>query len=110
MPDRIMYIQLKTGFNTDRGPSWIAWVRFSKTWRTAYVHGRTLHRVTGTAYANQDANFYDVETHEGFWVSGPKRDRTDGRYSSQQPAVDDDARAAYEAFLGGAPLPGRERG
>lgn len=57
MPSRIMYIQLKSGFNTDRGPSWIAWVRFTKTWRTAYVHGLTLHRTTGTAYANHDANF-----------------------------------------------------
>jgi hypothetical protein len=40
----IMYVQLKTGYDTDRGPSWIAWVRFSKTWNTAYIHGRTLRR------------------------------------------------------------------
>ena len=41
---------------------------------------------------------------------GPKRDRTDGRYSNQRPQVDEDARDAYEAFLAGAPLPGREAG
>ena len=105
-----MYVQLKTGYNTDAGPSWIGWVRFTKTWRTAYFHSRTLRRVTGTAYANFDANFYDTETYEEFWISGPKRDRTDGRYGRQQPIVEEDARAAYEAFLSGAPLPGRENG
>ncbi|GAB7005820.1 hypothetical protein JCM18899A_32930 [Nocardioides sp. AN3] len=107
MPDQIMYLRLKTGYDTDRGPAWIARVRFTRTWRTAYVHGRTLARVTGTAGANFDSNFYDVDTHERFWMSGPKRDRTDGRYSSQQPQVDDDVRED-EAFLAGGPLPGRE--
>lgn len=105
-----MYVQLKSGHDIDRGPAWIARVNFTRSWRTAYVHGRTLARGTGTAYANHDANFYDVDTGELFWISGPKRDRTDGRYSSQQPTVDDDVRAEYEAFLAGAPLPGREHG
>lgn len=31
-------------------------------------------------------------------------------YSSALPEVDEDAREAYEAFLQGAPLPGKERG
>ncbi|MBM7781775.1 hypothetical protein [Arthrobacter tumbae] len=110
MNERIMYVQLKTGYNTDRGPAWISLVRFSKSWRTAYFHGRTLHRVTGTARANFDSNFYDIESGEEYWVSGPKRDRADGRYSSQQPLVEEGAREAYEAFLNGAPLPGREHG
>ncbi|MFS0731679.1 hypothetical protein ABC270_16590 [Curtobacterium sp. 1P10AnD] len=110
MPDRIMFVQLKTGYDTDAGPSWIASVRFSKSWSTVYFHGRTLRRVTGTAYANYDSNFYDVESGEGYWVSGPKRDRTDARYSNGKPTVEDDARVAYEAFLNGEPLPGRERG
>ncbi|EOD66386.1 hypothetical protein [Amycolatopsis vancoresmycina] len=99
MPRRIMYLQLKTGYDTDRGPSWIAWVRFSKTWRTAYVHGRELRRWPGL----YDANFVDVDTGDEFWLSGPKRDRTDGRYSSAQPVVDGDAAAGYAAFLRGAP-------
>lgn len=105
-----MYVQLKTGYGTDSGPSWISRVRFSKTWRTAYFQGRTLHRVTGTSRANFDSNFYDVDSGDEYWVSGPKRDRTDGRYSSQQPTVEEDAREAYEAFLDGASLPGRENG
>ncbi len=105
MPNRIMYVQLKTGYDTDQGPAWIGWVKFSKTWRTAYFQGRTLRRVQGG-----DANFYDVDTDEEYWVSGPKRDRTDARYGAGRPTIEDDARAAYEAFLAGAALPGREQG
>ena len=55
-------------------------------------------------------NFVDVESGEEWWISGPKRNRTDARYSGQQPVVDDEVRAEYEAFLAGAPLPGREHG
>jgi hypothetical protein len=105
MARRIMYVQLKTGYNLDLGRAWICWVRFTRTWQTAYVHGRTLRRSRGMF----DANFFDIETDEEFWLSGPKRDRTDGRYSRVQPTVDEDARRAYEAFLLGDPLPGRNR-
>ena len=101
-----MYVQLKSGHDIDRGPAWISRVRFSKTWNTAYFQGRTLRRWPGMF----DANFYDVETQEEFWISGPKRDQTDGRYSNVPPHVDDDARDAYEAFLNGESLPGREHG
>lgn len=105
MAERIMYLQLKTGYDIDRGPAWIARVQFTRTWRTAYVHGRTLKRVTGPK-GGSDANFYDADTGERFWMSGPKRDQTDGRYTSERPQVDEDVRDEYAAFLAGAPLPG----
>lgn len=60
MPDRVMFVQLKTGHNTDKGPAWISVVSFNRTWKTARWHGKTLHRWTGLF----DANFYDVETEE----------------------------------------------
>jgi hypothetical protein len=101
-----MFIQLKSGYGTDEGPSWITRLRFTKSWRTAYFRGRTLRRVTGTAFANS----YDTESGEAYWVSGPKSDRTDTRYGHGKPIVEDDVRAEYEAFLRGAALPGRERG
>lgn len=106
MPDRIMFVQLKTGHNTDMGPAWISMVHFNRSWSTASWHGKTLRRWPGMF----DANFYDVETNEEYWISGPHRDRGDTRYSSIRPTVDDDARDGYAAFLDGAPLPGRERG
>lgn len=101
-----MFIQLKTGHDIDRGPSWIGWVEFTRTWRTARFHGRELARMPpGT-----EGNFFDLATGELFWVSGPKRDRTDTRYGPATAEIDDDARKVYEAFLGGAALPGRETG
>ncbi|WP_344104519.1 hypothetical protein [Myceligenerans crystallogenes] len=105
MPRRLMFVQLKSGYGTDRGPSWICWVDFTRSWATARFHGRELRRwrVVG-------ANFYDAETGEEFWVSGPKQDRTDTRYGPGAPEIDDDARDAYEKFLNGAPLPGRTNG
>ncbi len=105
MPRRLMFVQLKTGFYTDRGPSWVAWVDFNRTWRTARVHGRELARWS----RGGDANFVDVQTGETFWLSGPKRDRTDLRYGPGRPTVDPDAADAYAAFLAGGRLPGREQ-
>ena len=95
-----MFVQLKTGYNTDQGPAWISRVRFTKSWQTAYWHGKTLRRQTGLF----DANFYDVETHEEYWLSGPHRDQGDSRYSNIRPEIDDDVRAVYEAFLAGTRL------
>ena len=106
MAERVMFIQVKTGHNTDKGPAWISRVRFNRSWKTAYWHGKTLRRWPGMF----DANFYDVESHEEYWLSGPHRDQADTRYSNIRPEVDEDVRELYEAFLRGAPLPGREHG
>lgn len=101
-----MFVQLKTGHEIDKGPAWISIVRFNRTWKTAYWHGKTLRRWPGMF----DANFYDIQTQERYWISGPHRDGIDTRYSRIKPTIDGEARAAYEAFLAGAPLPGREQG
>lgn len=104
MPRRVMFVQLKTGHDSDRGPSRICWVDFSKSFATARCLGRELRRRPGLVYGN----FRDVDTDEEFWVSGPKRDRTDTRYGPATTVVDDDVREVYHAFLAGSPLPGRE--
>lgn len=106
MADRIMFVQLKTGYDTDLGPAWISVVRFNRTRKTAYWHSKTLRRQPGMF----DANFVDVDSREQYWISGPHRDRADTRYSNVTPTIDDDARIPYEAFLAGAALPGREHG
>jgi hypothetical protein len=105
VPDRVMFVQLKTGHKDDNGPCWISVVRFNRSWKTACWHGKTLRRRPGI-----DGNFYDIDTDEEYWVSGPHRDRADSRYSRVNPRVDDDAREVYQAFLAGAALPGREQG
>ena len=105
MPDRVMFVQLKTGYNTDQGPAWISVVRFNRSWKTARWHGKTLRRLQ-----LNDANFYDVDCNDEYWLSGPHRDHRDTRYGNIKPTVDPEAREAYEAFLAGAALPGREHG
>ena len=67
MARRIMFVQRKTGYDIDRGPSWIGWVDFNRSWKTARVRGLVLHRFQGI-----DSNFYDPETGDWFWLSGPR--------------------------------------
>jgi hypothetical protein len=105
MPNRIMFVQLKTGYDTDLGPAWISWVCFSNKWKRATWQGRTLQRRQG-----EEGNFVDRETGEFFWISGPHRDQRDTRYSNVRPEISEDVREFYEAFLRGEPLPGREDG
>lgn len=96
---------VKTGYDVDRGPSWIGGVDFTRSWNTARYRGRELRRFQGSG----EANFYDVASGEEFWLSGPKRDRTDARYGPATTEVDADARETYEAFLAGGSLTGRAR-
>jgi len=98
-----MFVHLKTGYDTDMGPAWISRVRFSKTWKTAYWQGRTLGRWNGVC-----GNFVDMATGEEFWLSGPRRDREDTRYSNVEPEISEDVRETYQAFLDGEPLLERE--
>ena len=95
MQPRILYVELKTGFNDD-GPAWITWASFSKTGRTVYAKGRTLRLFSG----GWGANHYDVESGEEWWVSGPKGNQQDRHWAGKGPVIiDEDAREAYAALL-----------
>jgi hypothetical protein len=52
MARRLMFVQLKSGHDTDRGRSWIGWADFNRSWKTARFHGRELRR-----FQEPDANF-----------------------------------------------------
>jgi hypothetical protein len=65
---RIMYIQ--HGWSPGR----IGRVRLSKTGRTLYYRERVLASLAGQGYK---ANFFDVETKETYWISGPRNDGQD---------------------------------
>ncbi|MFZ1086295.1 MAG: hypothetical protein WAN35_15125, partial [Terracidiphilus sp.] len=42
------------------------------------------------------ANFFDVETGEQYWISGPRQDGTDRLYKSNLPVeIDEDVREEY---------------
>ena len=72
---RIMYLEDKSsGLN---GPARIGRVYFSKTGRTLYYKGRKFRNLKGSGFK---ANYFDVDTGAEFWISGPRKDRSDRLY------------------------------
>jgi hypothetical protein len=69
---RIMYIECKAGALT--GEARIARVRFSQTGRTLYYRDHKFQSLKGKGFKS---NYYDVDTGEDYWISGPKRDGGD---------------------------------
>lgn len=88
---RIMYIEDKSG-GLD-GPARIGRVTFSKSGRSISYRGRTFQSLSGRGFK---ANYFDVETGEHFWISGPKRDGNDRLYGGSKPVeVDEDVSKEY---------------
>ena len=86
-----MYVESKA--ESLSGPARIGRVSFSKTGCTLYYRGKAFRSPTGGGFK---ANYYDVETGEGYWISGPRRDRQDRLYVSNLPVdIDEDVREEY---------------
>jgi hypothetical protein len=86
-----MYVECKAeGLS---GPARIGRVSFSKTGRSIYYGGRTFRSLNGGGYK---ANYYDVETGEEYWISGPKKNGADRLYGERVTVdIDDDVRVEY---------------
>ena len=86
---RIMYIEDKSeGLD---GPARIGRVTFSKSGRSIHYRGRTFQSLDGSGYK---ANYFDVETGDHFWISGPRKDGADRLYGGSKPIeIDDDVGA-----------------
>jgi hypothetical protein len=88
---RIMYIECKAGGLT--GPARIGRVTFSQTGRTLYCRGQKFQSLKGAGFKS---NYYDVETGEDYWISGPKRNGGDALYGGNSSIeIDDDVREEY---------------
>lgn len=88
---RIMYIECKAGGLN--GPARIGRVSFSKTGRTLYYRGLTFQSLKGAGFKS---NYYNVETGEDYWISGPKRAGGDALYDGGAPVeIDEDVREEY---------------
>lgn len=88
---RIMYIEPKAGGLT--GPGRIGRVSFSKTGATLYYGGRSFQSQKGSGFKS---NYFDVETGEPYWISGPRRDGADQLYRTNIPVeIDEDVREEY---------------
>ena len=99
MQTRIMYIECKAGGLT--GPARIGRVAFSKTGKTLYYGGRTFQSLKGHGFK---ANFYDIQSGEHYWISGPRKDGADRLYGERIPVeVDADVRLEYWRDIRGLP-------
>ena len=85
-----MYIERKTGLT---GSARIGRVTFSKTGSTLYYGGKSFRSLKGQGFKS---NYYDVETGDEYWISGPRTDGADRLYGERLPvAIDDDVRLEY---------------
>ncbi|WP_421703560.1 1-deoxy-D-xylulose-5-phosphate synthase [Aliiroseovarius sp.] len=93
---RIMYIELKAdGLD---GPAVIGRVYFSKSGKTLHYRGRRFQSLKG---AGSKANYFETESGDPYWISGPRKDRNDRLYGGQRGVeIDEDVRVEYEALVG----------
>jgi hypothetical protein len=96
---RIMYIECKAGGLT--GSARIGRVAFSKTGRTLYYRGQKFQSLKGAGFKS---NYYDLDSGEDYWISGPKRDGSDRLYGGRSSIeIDDDVREEYWSVIRGLP-------
>ncbi|CCD92058.1 conserved hypothetical protein [Bradyrhizobium sp. ORS 375] len=88
---RIMYIENKS--ESLNGPARIGRVTYSKSGKSISYGGRTFQTLKGRGYK---ANYFDVETGERFWISGPRKDGQDRLYPGSAAPVDIDPDVAEE--------------
>jgi hypothetical protein len=90
-PPRIMYIECKgDGLH---GSARIGRVTFSRTGATLHYGDKSFGKLGGSGFK---ANYFDLETSEHYWISGPRKDGTDRLYKSDLPVeIDEDVREEY---------------
>jgi hypothetical protein len=96
---RIMYVENKSELSG--GEARIGRVTFSKTGKSVYSAGRAFQTLAGDGFK---ANYFDVETGEEYWLSGPRKDGADRLYGERVPVhVDADVREEYWTKIRGLP-------
>jgi hypothetical protein len=72
-----------------------------------YYHGRRFQSLKGAGFKS---NYYDVDTGDDYWISGPKRKGGDSLYGGSTPIeIDDDVREEYWRDIRRQPERGHER-
>ena len=92
---RIMYIENKT--DGLEGSARIGRVYFSKSGKTLYYAGLKFQSLKGKGFK---ANYFDVETLDEYWISGPRKDQNNRLYGGNRGVeVDDDVKQAYQVYI-----------
>lgn len=92
---RIMYIEYKGDGLI--GAARIGRVTFSKTGSTLYYRDKAFQSQKGSGFKS---NYFDVQTGEEYWISGPRKDGTDALYSTNiATEIDEDVRKEYWTMI-----------
>lgn len=103
MKSRIMYLESKS--EGLFGPARIGRVKFSKTGATLFYAGKSFQTLKGRGFKS---NYFDVESGDQYWISGPRKDGKDSLYATHVSAViDTDVHDEYWSSIRGLPLPPR---
>ena len=73
------------------GPARIGWVKVSDKGKRLDYGDQSFRTLRGQGFKS---NYYDVATHEEYWISGCHRDGRDALYSTDV-EIDDDAIEEY---------------
>ena len=99
MQDRIMFIEYKSAGTGLQGPARIGRVSFSNTGKTIYYKGAELQSLKGEGFKT---NYYDLNSGDEYWVSGPKKNGEDMLYGGIV-EIDEDVRHEYWTNIRGLP-------
>jgi hypothetical protein len=89
----IMYIESKAEGLV--GPARIGRVSCSKTGKTLYYKGKSFQSLKGSGF-----NYFEVESRDQYWISGPRQDGADRLYVSNIPVeIGEDVKDEYFAQI-----------
>lgn len=92
---RIMYMEDKSQGLI--GEARIGRVYFSQSGKTLYYRDRKFQSLKGYGFKS---NYFDVETQEELWISGPRKDREDRLYGGHRNVqIDEDVKEEYMDYL-----------
>ena len=92
---RIMFIECKS--EGLEGPAVIGRVYFSKSGKTIYYKGLKFQSLKGAGYK---ANYFELETGDHYWISGPRKDQSNRLYGGNRNVrIDVDIREEYAKLI-----------
>lgn len=92
---KIMYIEEKS--EGIEGEARIGRVYFSKLGKTLYYRGLRFQSLKGSGFK---ANYFEVESGDHYWISGPRKDKNDRLYGGNQGVeIDKDVYEEYVQYV-----------
>ncbi len=92
---KIMYVEDKS--EGLEGDARIGRVYFSKSGKTLYYRGQKFQSLKGSGYK---ANYFDVESGNHYWISGPRKDQNDRLYGGNIGVkIDSDVKNDYLQYI-----------